>query len=226
MTQIIQSVDVSGYNLSPNVILAGTRGSFGLTKLRLNLSPEWQKASVRVIFHPQRGAPIEVAYKGEAIDIPYAIMENSGKAGFVVSGIMFDESEGDGKKTITLPGEIEVLYTLEDKGVESAGFNPSAYEQVLGLIGNLGDLATLRRENIVAAINYLVLNGGIGSGSGSGGGGSGGVAFIPGNALELTPEGKLNVVTTDSAEKDNTLPITSAAVATTVGNIEVLLGTI
>lgn len=62
--------------------------------------------------------------------------------------------------------------------------------------------------------------------SGSGGGGSGGVNFTPGNALELTSDGKLNVLTADKAEEDNTLPITSAAVATTVGNIEILLATI
>ena len=62
--------------------------------------------------------------------------------------------------------------------------------------------------------------------SGSGGGGSGGVNFTPGNALELTADGKLNVLTADKAEENNTLPITSAAVATTVGNIEILLATI
>ena len=36
----------------------------------------------------------------------------------------------------------------------------------------------------------------------------------------------LSVDTADSVERDNTLPITSAAVHTTVGNIEILLGTI
>ena len=38
--------------------------------------------------------------------------------------------------------------------------------------------------------------------------------------------GILSVNTADAAEKDNTLPITSAAVAIEVGNIEVLLATI
>ena len=59
-----------------------------------------------------------------------------------------------------------------------------------------------------------------------GGGGSGGMYFEPGNALELTDDGVLNVKTADKAEEDNTLPITSAAVAESVGNIEILLGTI
>lgn len=61
------------------------------------------------------------------------------------------------------------------------------------------------------------------SGSSSGGGG---VNFTPGNALELTPDGVLNVKTATTPETDNTLPITSAGVASTVGNIETLLKTI
>lgn len=58
------------------------------------------------------------------------------------------------------------------------------------------------------------------------GGGGGGMVFTPGNALELTDDGVLNVKTASAAENDNTLPITSAAVAASVGNIEILLGTI
>ena len=39
-------------------------------------------------------------------------------------------------------------------------------------------------------------------------------------------DGVLSVNTTDNAEKDNTLPISSAGVYTQIGNIEVLLKTI
>lgn len=55
---------------------------------------------------------------------------------------------------------------------------------------------------------------------------SNGINFTAGNALELTKDGTLNVLTATDAESDNTLPITSAAVAITVGNIEILLKTI
>lgn len=47
-----------------------------------------------------------------------------------------------------------------------------------------------------------------------------------GNNLTITEDGTLSVNTTDQMEHDNTLPITSAGVYTTVGNIEVLLKTI
>ena len=58
-------------------------------------------------------------------------------------------------------------------------------------------------------------------GSGSGGG----VDFRTDETLKLK-DGILSVNTTDKTEQDNTLPITSAGVFATVGNIEALLKTI
>lgn len=56
---------------------------------------------------------------------------------------------------------------------------------------------------------------------------SGGVSFTTDETLNLDPEtGVLSVNTADKPEADNTLPITSAAVYATVGNIEALLATI
>lgn len=55
---------------------------------------------------------------------------------------------------------------------------------------------------------------------------SGGAAYKIGHGLKLDEDNTLSVDTADVVEQDNTLPVTSSAVATTVGNIEVLLGTI
>lgn len=52
-----------------------------------------------------------------------------------------------------------------------------------------------------------------------------GVNFTTDKTLTLK-DGVLSVNTTTEVEEDNTLPITSAAVASTVGNIEILLKTI
>lgn len=54
---------------------------------------------------------------------------------------------------------------------------------------------------------------------------TGGGAFTTDATLKLE-NGVLSVNTTDEVAQDNTLPITSAGVAVTVGNIEVLLATI
>lgn len=59
----------------------------------------------------------------------------------------------------------------------------------------------------------------------TGGGGGGGTSFTTDETLTLK-NGVLSVNTADTAEKDNTLPITSSAVYTTVGNINALLETI
>lgn len=59
----------------------------------------------------------------------------------------------------------------------------------------------------------------------TGGSGGGGIYFETDETLTLK-NGVLSVNTADAAEQDNTLPITSAAVHTTVGNIELLLSRI
>lgn len=59
----------------------------------------------------------------------------------------------------------------------------------------------------------------------SGGGTGGGVQFETDETLSLK-DGILRVNTAKAVEKDNTLPITSAAVFTEVGNINALLETI
>lgn len=61
----------------------------------------------------------------------------------------------------------------------------------------------------------------------SGTGSSGDTSMeIDGHTLVQSSEGVVRVNTATEAEEDNTLPITSAAVYTNIGNIEVLLETI
>ena len=87
-------------------------------------------------------------------------------------------------------------------------------ESVVKQIGNLNDLKTHTKDNLVGAINELEVSGG--------GGG-----YQIGNGLKLDVEtNTLSVDATNSVEQDNTLPITSAGVYVTVGNINALLDTI
>lgn len=61
----------------------------------------------------------------------------------------------------------------------------------------------------------------------SGGSGGGGIAYNIGHGLVLDEDtNTLMVDTAAEVEADNTLPVTSAAVHTQIGNIEVLLATI
>ena len=90
------------------------------------------------------------------------------------------------------------------------------FDAIQAQIGNLDDLTTEEKKNLVAAINEAARSGG-----GSGGG------YQIGSGLKLDTEtNTLSVDTAESVEKDNTKPITSAAVYTEVGNINALLATI
>lgn len=82
-------------------------------------------------------------------------------------------------------------------------------------IGDLSDLATEAKGNLVAAINEAARTGG------------GGTKYQIGNGLILdTKTNTLAVDTADAVERDNTKPITSAAVYAAVGNINALLATL
>lgn len=61
--------------------------------------------------------------------------------------------------------------------------------------------------------------------AGSGGSGGAGVRFCTDETLTME-NGVLRVNTADTVTEDNTLPVTSAAVYETVGNINALLSTI
>lgn len=90
------------------------------------------------------------------------------------------------------------------------------FDAIQAQIGDLSKLTTKAKDNLVAAINEAARSGG-----GSGGG------YNIGSGLKLDAEtNTLSVDTAESVEKDNTKPVTSAAVYTEVGNINALLATI
>lgn len=100
-------------------------------------------------------------------------------------------------------------------------------------IGDLADLTTEAKANLVAAINEALTKGG----------GEVDPAAVQkivddyleanppspvkaGNGLKISEDGTLSVDTADKAEKDNTKPITSAGAYLEIGNINALLATI
>ena len=103
-----------------------------------------------------------------------------------------------GESRTTRPAGINVLSSITDMIDDSAVQpDPSMWESVLKRLARLE----------------------------AGGGSGGGVSFVLGETLELD-NGVLNVKTTNAAERDNTLPITSSGVYTIVGNIGAVLDTI
>ena len=99
---------------------------------------------------------------------------------------------------------------------EHAGFDRLRAE-----IGDLADLTTEAHDTLVAAINEIKETGSSGYATKDKAG-----TIKVGDNLKISEDGVLSVDTTDTAQQDNTKPMTSAGVYTLAGNIEVLLATL
>lgn len=96
---------------------------------------------------------------------------------------------------------------------EHAGFDRLRAE-----IGDLADLTTKEKENLVVAINEAAARDYATKDKAG--------TIKVGDNLKISEDGVLSVDTTDTAQQDNTKPMTSAGVYTLAGNIEVLLATL
>ena len=129
--------------------------------------------------------------------------------------------DGGHRLTITRGSEVQTLDIMD--GVDGVGI--SGIEKTES-IGNV-DVYTITMTD-GSNYTFTVTNG-------SGGGGSADVPIASdavagiirvGENLKIDENGVLSVDTATAVEEDNTRPVTSAAVQTTVGNIEILLKTI
>lgn len=101
---------------------------------------------------------------------------------------------------------------------EAADPSPTLVEQLLGRIGDPANLKTEDKSSLVAAINEIKETGSSGYATKDKAG-----TIKVGKNLAISEDGVLSVITTDTAQQDNTKPMTSAGVYTLAGNIEVLL---
>ena len=128
---------------------------------------------------------------------------------------LFGYAEGKPLRATSIP----LVFQIEESGFVSSAETPipptpDLYAQLLERIAEAG-AGNLDPEVVAKAIeDYLEKNPP-----------SGGVQFKPDNTLTLK-DGVLSVNTTNNMEQDNTLPITSAGVFATVGNIGAILDTI
>ena len=219
----MQSVVLDGYfaelQESPDMkyLYFGTWGSYGIEEIFVEKKNEWVGKTITATFSHDGGLSIEVIVPdGGHLKIPPEVTASDypkndpGK-------IVFSTPLSEDSKLVSTDILFVVLDHAPIDGDES-DFTPSQYDQLLSLIeskvpqnGTKGQVLTKGADG-----NYWSTP------SGSGGGG-----YVIGHGLKLDPDtNTLSVNVANSVEADNTLPITSAAVQATVGNIEVLLGTI
>lgn len=154
----------------------------------------------------------DVVNPGELVVIPPEITRQ------VRRNVLVGVYGTDSQQNLVIPTLWATIGRVQDatspSGDTSTDESLPVWAQLQGMIGNLDDLDTTAKENLVAAINDAMTKGGGGAAS-----------FETDNTLILE-DGILRVNTTDVAEKDNTQPITSAGVDSIVGNIGAILDTI
>jgi len=165
---------------------------------------KWPGAMPSVAFERADGEKYAHAFEmdGTVVHIPLLLADTQ-KSGMCKCMITLTRDDGIAN---TL-----VFYGTVTQGIDTLGEAPT--DPQLGVIEQVNDAA--RRAELAAKRAEAA----------AGGGGGGGFYFETDETLTLA-NGILSVNTADVVEEDNSLPVTSAAVNTTVGNINALLATI
>lgn len=199
---------------SPPEIL--TAGMAKAVTVEFVFSNDWSGLTKTAVFSAGRTTVdvLESAWDGNKVVVPHEILADAGPIARV--GVYGANADGLILPTVWVTLG-KVMPAAEPSGDPGADPTLPIWAQLQNQIGDLDDLQTYNKGNLVDAINEARNSGG---GSGSGG-------YTIGDGLKLdAATNTLSVDTAAAVEKDNTKPVTSAAVYTEVGNINALLATI
>ena len=192
-----------------------TAGMAKAVTVELVFSDDWSGLTKTAVFSAGRTTVdvLESAWDGNKVVVPHEILADAGPIARV--GVYGANADGLILPTVWVTLG-KVMPAAEPSGDPGADPTLPIWAQLQSQIGDLDDLQTYNKGNIVDAINEARSSGG------SGGGG-----YTIGEGLKLdAATNTLSVDTAEAVEKDNTKPVTSAAVYTEVGNINALLATI
>ena len=192
-----------------------TAGMAKAVTVELVFSDDWSGLTKTAVFSAGRTTVdvLESAWDGNKVVVPHEILADAGPIARV--GVYGANADGLILPTVWVTLG-KVMPAAEPSGDPGADPTLPIWAQLQNQIGDLDDLQTYNKGNLVYAINEARSSGG------SGGGG-----YTIGDGLKLdAATNTLSVDTAAAVEKDNTKPVTSAAVYTEVGNINALLATI
>ena len=192
-----------------------TAGMSKAVTVQFVFSTEWDGLTKTAVFSAGRTTVdvLESAWDGNKVVVPHEILADAGPIARV--GVYGANPDGLILPTVWVTLG-KVMPAAEPSGDPGADPTLPIWAQLQNQIGDLDDLQTYNKGNLVDAINEARSSGG------SGGGG-----YTIGDGLKLdAATNTLSVDTAAAVEKDNTKPVTSAAVYTEVGNINALLATI
>lgn len=192
-----------------------TAGMAKAVTVEFVFSDDWSGLTKTAVFSAGRTTVdvLESAWDGNKVVVPHEILADAGPIARV--GVYGANADGLILPTVWVTLG-KVMPAAEPSGDPGADPTLPVWAQLQSQIGDLDDLQTYNKGNLVDAINEARSSGG------SGGGG-----YTIGDGLKLdAATNTLSVDTAAAVEKDNTKPVTSAAVYTEVGNINALLATI
>lgn len=192
-----------------------TAGMAKAVTVEFVFSDDWDGLTKTAVFSAGRTTVdvLESAWDGNKVVVPHEILADAGPIARV--GVYGANADGMILPTVWVTLG-KVMPAAEPSGDPGADPTLPIWAQLQNQIGDLDDLKTYNKGNLVDAINEA-----------SSSGGSGGGGYTIGSGLKLdAATNTLSVDTAAAVEKDNTKPITSAAVYTEVGNINALLATI
>lgn len=210
---IIHCARACAHLASPPELL--TAGMAKAVTVEFVFSDDWSGLTKTAVFSAGRTTVdvLESAWDGNKVVVPHEILADAGPIARV--GVYGANADGLILPTVWVTLG-KVMPAAEPSGDPGADPTLPIWAQLQNQIGDLNDLKTYNKDTLVAAINEARNSGG-----GSGGG------YNIGSGLKLDAEtNTLSVDTAEAVEKDNTKPVTSAAVYTEVGNINALLATI
>lgn len=192
-----------------------TAGMAKAVTVEFVFSPEWDGLTKTAVFSNGKTTVDVLAanWDGDTVPVPHEVLAVPGRHARV--GVYGADESGVVLPTVWVSlGKVQP--GADPSGDASADPSLPVWAQLQKQIGDLDDLKTYNKGNLVDAINEARSSGG------SGGGG-----YTIGDGLKLdAATNTLSVDTAEAVEKDNTKPVTSAAVYTEVGNINALLATI
>ena len=192
-----------------------TAGMSKAVTVQFVFSPDWDGLTKTAVFSNGKTTVDVLAanWDGDTVPVPHEVLAVPGRHARV--GVYGADESGVVLPTVWVSlGKVQP--GADPSGDETADPSLPVWAQLQKKIGDLDDLKTYNKGNLVDAINEARSSGG------SGGGG-----YTIGEGLKLdAATNTLSVETAAAVEKDNTKPVTSAAVYTEVGNINALLATI
>ncbi len=192
-----------------------TAGMAKAVTVEFVFSEDWDGLTKTAVFSNGKTTVDVLAanWEGDTVPVPHEVLAVPGRHASV--GVYGADESGVVLPTVWVSlGKVQP--GADPSGDETADPSLPVWAQLQSQIGDLDDLKTYNKGNLVDAINEA---------RSSGGSGGGGYTIGPGLKLDAATN-TLSVDTAAAVEKDNTKPVTSAAVYTEVGNINALLATI